>query len=81
MDNWREMYSDEILAVLDEMKPIYRDALLLQQAGYSLIEITDIEFEKGTLSSRNIDTVKSRLFLARQYMKERITRDGKRKTD
>lgn len=81
MDNWREMYSDEILAVLDEMKPIYRDALLLQQAGYSLIEITDIEYEKGTLSSHNIDTVKSRLFLARQYMKERITRDGKRKTD
>lgn len=81
LDNYRELYNDDILAALDSMKPIYRDALLLQQAGYSLIEIADIEYDKGTLSSRNIDTVKSRLFLARQYMKEKITRDGKRKTD
>lgn len=81
LENYRELYNDDILAVLDKMKPIYRDALILQQAGYSLIEIADIEYEKGTLSSRNIDTVKSRLFLARQYMKDKITRDGKRKTD
>lgn len=81
LDNYRELYSDEILSALDEMKPTHRDALLLQQAGYSLIEIANIEYEKGTLSSRNIDTVKSRLFLARQYMKKKITRDGKRKTD
>lgn len=81
LDNYRELYNDEILAALDEMKPIYRDALLLQQAGYSLVEIADIEYRKGTLSSRNIDTVKSRLFLARQYMQKKITRDGKRKTD
>lgn len=81
LDNYRELYNDDILAALDSMKPIYRDALLLQQAGFSLIEIADIEYEKGTLVSRNIDTVKSRLFLARQHMKDKITRDGKRKTD
>lgn len=80
MTNYREYYNDDILAVLDSMKPMYRDALLLQQAGYSLQEIVDIEYEKGSLSSKNIDTVKSRLFLARQYMKDKITRDGIRKT-
>lgn len=81
LENYRELYNDDILAALDSLKPMYKDALLLQMAGYSLQEIADIEYEKGNLSSRNIDTVKSRLFLARQCMKEKITRDGKRKTD
>lgn len=81
LENYRQLYNDDILAALDSMKPMYKEALLLQMAGYSLQEIADIEFEKGNLSSRNIDTVKSRLFLARQYMREKITRDGKRKTD
>lgn len=81
LENYRTMYNDDILAALDSMKPMYRDALLLQMAGYSLQEIADIEFEKGSLTSRNIDTIKSRLFLARQYMRDKITRDGKRKVD
>jgi RNA polymerase sigma factor (sigma-70 family) len=78
IDNYRELYSDEILSVLDEMKPIHRDAFLLQEAGYSLKEIVEIEHRKGTLKSKNIETVKSRLFLARQYLKKHLTRDGKR---
>ena len=81
LDNYRRWYNDDILAALDSMKPMYREALLLQMAGYSLQEIAEIEYEKGNLASRNIDTVKSRLFLARQYMRDKITRDGKRKTD
>ena len=81
IDNYRELYNDDILAVLDSMKPIHKDALLLQEAGYSLKEIADIEYNKGTLKSRNIETVKSRLFLARQYLKKHLTRDGKRKFD
>lgn len=81
VDNYRDFYSDEILEVLDMMKPIHRDALILQEAGYSLKEIADIEFHKGTLKSHNIETVKSRLYLARQFMKKHLTRDGKRKMD
>lgn len=81
VDNYRELYCDDILAVLDSMKPIHKDALLLQEAGYSLKEIAEIEYNKGTLKSRNIETVKSRLFLARQYLKKHLTRDGKRKFD
>ena len=81
IDNYRKLYNDDILAVLDSMKSIHKDALLLQEAGYSLKEIADIEYNKGTLKSRNIETVKSRLFLARQYLKKYLTRDGKRKFD
>lgn len=81
MDNYRELYNDDILYALDELKPIHRDAILLQQAGYKLDEIADIEFQKGTLKTRNIETVKSRLFLARQCLQKVLTRDGKRKTD
>ena len=81
IENYREMYSDEILAVLDTMKPTHRDALLLQEAGYSIKEIAEIEHSKGSLKSRNTETIKSRLFLARQYLKKHLTRDGKRKID
>ena len=81
IDNYRELYNDDILAVLDSMNPIHRDALLLQEAGYSLKEIAEIEQKKGTLKSGNIDTVKSRLFLARQKLKRELNRNGERKTD
>ena len=41
MDNYREFYNDDILWALDRLKPIYREALLLQQAGYKLGEIME----------------------------------------
>lgn len=78
--NYRELYNDDILAVIDSMTPIHRDALLLQLEGHSLKEIAEIEQRKGTLESGNIDTIKSRLFLARQKLKKELTRDGVRRT-
>lgn len=78
VDNWRELYNPDIVEVLEELKPRHRDALILQEAGYSLREIAEIEFIKGTLKSPNIETIKSRLRLARQYLKSNITRDGQR---
>lgn len=81
LENWRQFYSDSIVEVLDSMKPIHRDAILLQEAGYSLREIADIEYQKGTLSSHNIETVKSRLFLARKFLRNNLTRYGERITD
>lgn len=79
MDNYREYYNDDILRALEQIKPIYREALLLQQAGYKLHEIMEITFRNGTLKTRNIETVKSRLFLAKQQLRDLITRDGERK--
>lgn len=78
IDNYRELYNDDILSVLDELKPIHRDAFLLQQAGYALNEIVEIEYQKGSLKSKNIETIKSRLFFARQYLQRNLTRDGER---
>ena len=78
IENWRDMYNPDIVMVLDELKPRYRDALLLQEAGYSLKEIAEIEYRKGSLRSPNIDTIKSRLRLARQHLKDNIAKDGQR---
>lgn len=74
--NYREFYSDGILEALDKMNPVYRDALILQQAGYSMTEIAAIEYEKGTLKSQNVDTVKSRLFQARKQIREHLQLHG-----
>lgn len=81
VDNYRTLYNDDILQLLDELKPIHRDAFIMQEAGYSLKEIAEIEYAKGALQSKNIDTVKSRLFFARQYLKKHLTREGKRISD
>lgn len=79
--NYRQFLNDDILEALDSLNPIHRDALILQQAGYSLKEIAEIEYKKGRLDSRNIDTVKSRLFLARRILMKRLNRNGTKKTD
>lgn len=84
IDNWREYYSPDIVSVLDEMNHVHRDALILQEAGYSLKEIAEIEYKKGSLKQPNIETIKSRLRVARFYLKDNITRNGQRiprKTD
>lgn len=79
MDNYRQFYSDAVLAALDSLKPVYREALLLQQAGYKLSEIVEISYRNGNLKMKNVETVKSRLFLAKQQMRQRITRNGEKR--
>ena len=76
MDNYHELYGDDILNALAMLKPIYREALLLQQAGYKLEEIMEISHRNGNLKNCNIETVKSRLFLAKQQMRTLINHDG-----
>lgn len=80
LDNYTEFYNDDILDALEQLKPSYKRALLLQQAGYKLREIAEIEYKNGALESRNIETVKSRLFLARQQLQQLLTRDGNKRT-
>lgn len=79
IDNYREFYNDDILAALDQLKPIYREALLLQQAGYKLEEIVEISYRNGNMKSRSMDTMKSRIFLAKQQMRKLITPDGEKR--
>lgn len=68
--NYKEMYSDAVLNALEQLKPIYREALLLQQAGYRLNEIVEVSYLNGNLKAKNIETIKSRLFLAKQQMRK-----------
>lgn len=79
LDNYRELFSDDVLSALESLKPTYREALILQLAGYKLEEITKILHEKGSLKSANVETTKSRIFLAKKQLRELLTRDGKRK--
>ena len=76
LDNYRQYYNDDILEALDQLAPIHKEALLLQQAGYKLEEIVEISFQNGNLKSKNMDTIKSRIFLAKKQMRTLITRDG-----
>jgi len=80
-DNYQDLYNDDILRALNKLKPIYREALVLQQAGYKLIEIMEISYRNGNLKTKNIETVKSRLFLAKQQMRKLINRDGETRAD
>lgn len=84
VDNWREHYNSDIVEAIERLKPRFRDVLILQEAGYSLKEIAEIEYAKGSLKTFSIDTIQSRLRLARQYLRNNITKDGQRiprKTD
>ena len=52
---------------------------LLQQAGYKLEEIVEISYRNGNMKSRSLDTMKSRIFLAKQQMRKLITPDGEKR--
>lgn len=79
--NYTQMYNDDILKALDQLKPIYKEALLLQMAGYKLNEIMEISYRKGEIKTKNIETIKSRLFLAKYHMRKLINRDGETRED
>ncbi len=76
LDNYRTLYSDSVLGAIDRLNPIYSEVLLLQQAGYSLEEITRMVYRNGTLNTPNVETVKSRLFLAKMRMRKMIDHCG-----
>lgn len=72
MDNYREKLSDEVLEALDSLNPIYRDTFLKKLMGYKLKEIMDEAYKDGTLKNKNLETIKSRLFLARQHLQKHL---------
>ena len=79
VENYQEYYNDDILQALDTLSPIHKEALLLQQAGYKVDEIAEIAFQNGTLRSKSTETIKSRLYLAKQGMRQLININGERK--
>lgn len=79
LDNYREHYNDNILEAIDNLPEIHREALLLQQAGYRMDEIVEISYQNGNLKSKNAETIKSRIFLAKKSMRSMLTEDGELK--
>lgn len=75
-NDYREYVGDGLLKALDSIKPIYKEAFLLQMSGYTLVEMTEKLYAEGKLKHKNIETVKSRVFLAKTKIREMITRDG-----
>ena len=69
-------YRDGLHVALDMMPKIHRKAFEMQMSGYSLKEIAKILNESGELESRNINTVKTRVFNARKFLREHIDREG-----
>lgn len=68
--------SDEIVTALRMIQPHKLSAFILQVQGYTIKEITDIEFMRGHLKRKNEENVKSRIFQARKELKELLNRDG-----
>ena len=70
------LYGDDLLAALGLMPEIHRKAFEMQMSGYSLKEIAKILNESGELESKNINTVKTRVFNARKFLREHVDREG-----
>ena len=72
----KRQYRDGLLMALDLMPKIYRKAFEMQMSGYSLKEIAKILNESGELESNNINTVKTRVFNARKFLRKHVDREG-----
>ena len=67
---------DELVAALRMIQPHKLSAFILQVQGYTIKEITEIEFMRGHLKRKNEENVKSRIFQARKELKDILNRDG-----
>lgn len=73
IENYRSFYNDKILKALDQLNLKLKEAFLLHITGYSLKEIVEITYKNGSLKNPNIETIKSRIHLARKQLKILLT--------
>ncbi len=73
--------SDEIISALRMIQPHRLSAFILQVQGYTIKEITEIEYMRGHLKRKNEENVKSRIFQARKELKDLLNRDGTLKSE
>ena len=59
------------------IRPASKEAILLQQSGFTIKEISKKLFEKGLLKNQNLNTVRSVLFVGKHRLREILNRDGK----
>ncbi len=68
--------SDEVRLALLSLPPLQLSAFVLQIQGYSINEITKIEFERGHLSKDSNDIIKNRIFCAKKVLRESLAHYG-----
>ena len=68
--SFTDFISDEVYSALLSLQPLRLSAFLLRIQGYSIDEITKIEYERGHLSKCSSDIIKNRIFWARKNLKE-----------
>lgn len=68
--------SDEVYNALLSLQPLRLSAFVLHIQGYSVEEITKIEYSRGNLDKCSNDIVKNRIFWARKDLKERLISHG-----
>lgn len=68
--------SDEVYSALVSISPMRLSAFVLQAQGYSIDEITDIEYERGHLNRYSSDIIKNRIFWARKDLREILASYG-----
>lgn len=79
-ENYKDYVGDGVYEAIESLRPIYREAFLMQVSGMTLSEIADSLFESGKLKTYNIETVKSRVFLAKLQLRTLIDRYGEKRT-
>lgn len=68
--------SDEVYNALLSLQPLRLSAFVLQIQGYTIEEITRIEYERGNLTKCSDDIIKNRIFWARKDLKEILISHG-----
>lgn len=68
--------SDEVYNALLSLPPLLLSVFVLQIQGYSIDEITNIEYSRGHISRRSSDIIKNRIFFARKKLREKLISHG-----
>lgn len=61
IDRYEDFYSDDIVKAIKKMNPVRRKAVLMQQAGYKVMEIAAKLFEDGSIKTPDLNVTKRHL--------------------
>lgn len=71
-----DLISDEVYSSLLLLPPMLLSVFVLQIQGYSIDEITNIEYIRGHIARPSSDIIKNRIFLARKKLREKLISHG-----
>jgi len=79
LDNYESQFGDEMLEAYSRLKPLQREAFILQHQGLSIAEIRKIQIQRGNLSAASgCDAVKKSMQRGRVIIKKCLDQYGKK---